>query len=84
MKALKFRKDGCVPCDRLEPKLEETADERDITLEEVNVEDDMETVRDYKVRASPTVVLVDDGEEVDRFSGDKDKELVEQFFDNNL
>lgn len=85
MKALKFRKEGCVPCDRLEPKLEEVTDNNDIPVKEIQVEEDMEKVREYKVRASPTVVLLDDsGEEVDRFSGDKDVEKVEEFFDSKL
>jgi len=82
MKLLKFRKDGCVPCDRLEPKLEEAVNERSLEVEEVNVEDNMDKVREFKVRASPTVVALEDGEEVDRFTGDKDKEKVENFLDN--
>ena len=77
-----FYADWCYWCTVLEPILEEVVSERDdITLYRLNVDNEEELASRYHVYGLPTVLLFENGENVDGFSGAMPKENVEQFLD---
>ena len=73
----------CGPCRMLAPIIEEIAEERADTLVvgKVDVDEEPELANRFGVSSIPTVVLVENGREVDRFVGYRPKEDVEQMLD---
>ena len=63
----------CAPCKRLEPELEKLAEQwKDkFILAHINVDQDSDLALQYSVMSVPTVILVKNGEEMERFSGFK-------------
>lgn len=60
MKLLKFYAPWCQPCKGLSMVMEGTKDKINVPIEEVNIDDDIDTAIKYGVRSVPTLVLVDD------------------------
>lgn len=80
MKLLKFWAEWCQPCKKQSELLK---DFKDFPVESINVEDEsnVEIVNKYGVRGLPTLILLDDNNEVvHKFSGlttlDKIKEVI--------
>lgn len=73
-----FYADWCGPCKMLHPILEEAAKEASGKAKfiKVNVDEAQNLAMQYSVTSIPTVVLLKDGQEVDRFIGVRDKESV--------
>lgn len=73
MKLLKFYADWCGPCKMLSRSLEDAKADIEslmISIEEVDIDQDMDTARKYNVRGVPTIIMVSEsGEEVRRKSG---------------
>jgi len=68
-KLLKFWAPWCVPCTAMKPTVEAAVDGIDIELVDVNVDEDPDSAREYKVRSIPTLILVKGEEVVDRLTG---------------
>lgn len=64
----------CAPCRTLKPKLQALTERHSTSLCLVKAEDDMDVVRELKVRAVPTVLVFNRGQEVLRFTGDKSED----------
>ena len=71
----------CGPCKMLAPIIGEIAEEKEGTLvvAKADVDEEIELANKFGVSSSPTVVLVKDGAEVDRFVGFRSKEAIEDF-----
>lgn len=71
LKLLKFSADWCGPCKTFAPILNEVLQERnDVELEEIDIDLDTDRSIEYKVRAVPTIVLIDEnGKVIKRHSG---------------
>lgn len=71
---------SCQPCKTLHPKLLELEADG-VNIEYHNLElGDVQAFKDAGVRSTPTLVLEQDGEEVDRIVGAKAKqEIIDQF-----
>lgn len=68
--ALKFGAVWCAPCKALEPKLAKIeAEFPDISFYSVSVDDNPGLAKQYKIRSVPTVILLKDGQEVNRIAG---------------
>ena len=65
----------CGPCQMLGPVIDELAGEYAgrIKVGKVDVDNNKELARRFKVMSIPTVILLENGEEVERFVGVKDK-----------
>ena len=81
MKVLDFYADWCNPCKSLAPILDKVIEEKGLTLTKVNIEEDQEDLSmKYNVRNIPTVVVVDENDNViKRFSGMKNENDVREF-----
>jgi thioredoxin 1 len=71
----------CGPCKMLAPIIAEIAEEKEGTLvvAKADVDEEIELANKFGVSSIPTVVLVKDGAEVDRFVGFRPKEAIEDF-----
>ena len=75
-----FYADWCGPCKMLSPIIDEVAEENtDIKVVKVNVDDAQDLAMKYQVMSIPTLVVIKNGEEVNRSVGLIDKS---QFFTN--
>ena len=78
----------CSPCLVIAPVLKKLIDEYDGRLKLAKVEVDegenMKLAGHYKVRGFPTVLLINKGEEIARFSGAKPLSFLRNFIDENI
>ena len=68
----------CMPCKIMVPVLNELADELDgkVTIGKVDVDQNKPLAGEFKVRSIPTLVLLKNGKEINRFVGVKDKKFL--------
>jgi len=60
MKLLKFYAPWCQPCKGLSMVIEGAADKIAVPIEDVNIDEDIDTAIQYGVRSVPTLILVDE------------------------
>jgi len=67
----------CGPCQMLGPIIEEIAAERDdIIVGKINVDDEMELAKQFRIVSIPTVIVLKNGEKVATSIGYKPKEDI--------
>ncbi len=68
----------CMPCKMMVPVLNELAEELEgkVTVGKVDVDQNQSLAAEYKVRSIPTLVLLKNGKEINRFVGVKDKKFL--------
>ena len=72
-----FYADWCGPCKMLSPIIDEIAEENsDIKVVKVNVDDSQDLAMKYQVMSIPTLVVIKNGQEVNRSVGLIDKSQV--------
>lgn len=73
-----FWAEWCVPCHMVSPVVEEIARDHGTELKAVklNVDDNPETARQYRVMSIPTLILFKDGQEKARVVGARGKEAI--------
>ncbi len=81
---LDFYADWCGPCQVLAGEIEEFAEENEeYKICKLNVDESAEIAQLYGVLSIPTVVLIKNGKEVDRFVGGREKADIEDFVNEN-
>lgn len=79
-----FYADWCQPCKMLEPIVEEVSKEnQDVLFVRVNVDENRELSNKYAIRALPTLVVIKNGEEINRVVGLVEKAEVERLLSSN-
>lgn len=80
-----FYSDTCVPCKRMSPVLAalEKQYPGDLYIAKVNVAYEKELVEKYQIQSTPTLLFFKNGELVERLSGAKKKEELEQIIEGN-
>jgi thioredoxin 1 len=76
----------CMPCKIMGPVLNEVADEigEKVKIGKVNVDEQQQLSAKFSVRSIPTLILLKNGKEVDRFVGVKTKDfLIKQINKNS-
>jgi len=68
---------GCVPCQTFSPVMDRVA--KAISVEKITTDYEMDRARSANVMSVPTVVLVENGQEVRRFTGARSYEQVMNF-----
>ena len=67
----------CGPCQMLGPIIEEIAAEReDVIVAKINVDEEMELAKSFRIVSIPTVILMKNGEKVATSIGYKPKEDI--------
>jgi thioredoxin 1 len=67
----------CGPCQMLGPIIEEIAAEReDVIVAKINVDDEMELAKSFRIVSIPTVIVMKNGEKVATSIGYKPKEDI--------
>lgn len=65
-----FYADWCGPCQMLSPTVEEIASENeDLKVVRVNIDDEVELATQYGIISIPTLVVIKNGQEIDRAVG---------------
>ena len=73
-----FYADWCGPCKMLAPIVEEVASEHeDLKVVRINIDNEESIAMDYQIMSIPTLVLIKDGNEVDRVIGAVQKKVIE-------
>ncbi|MDL2292116.1 thioredoxin [Acholeplasma sp. OttesenSCG-928-E16] len=74
---LKFYATWCGPCKMISPIIDEINQERsDIELISIDIDEYRDIAVDFGVRGVPTIVILDNGKEVNRKSGFAPKEDI--------
>ena len=74
---LDFWAPWCSPCKMLSPILDQIATERpDIKVCKVNVDDEMELAREYRILSIPTLIVMRDGNAESRMTGLRGKDQI--------
>lgn len=74
---LDFWASWCGPCRMVVPIIEEIGEERsDIVVGKVNVEEQQDLARQFRVMSIPTLVVIKDGKVVKRSVGAKSKDEI--------
>ncbi len=74
---LDFYADWCGPCRMVLPIVDEIASERsDLFVGKINVNDNPELAREFGVISIPTLIVMKDGEIINRSSGAKNKAKI--------
>ena len=83
---VEFGAEWCVPCKRLEPELEKLASQwkSKIVLGHINVDQDPDIAAQYMVMGVPTVILIKDGELMERVTGYKSLQSLMDIFGSHL
>lgn len=72
-----FYADWCGPCKMVAPIVEEIAEENeDITVGKINVDESTELALKYGVSSIPTLIVFENGEEIERIVGYRPKEDI--------
>ncbi len=70
----------CGPCKMLAPVIDEIANEKDdFKFVKINVDEENELATKFDIKSIPTLVIIKNGEEVDRISGFMPKSNILQF-----
>lgn len=77
---IRFHATWCSPCHGLEKTLASVLpDFSQIKVVDVDIDEDVETVRKYKIRSVPTLVLADGEKEIDRLVGNQNASILKKF-----
>jgi thioredoxin-like negative regulator of GroEL len=72
-----FTAPWCQPCQALGPIMDKVSQQ--MPVEKINIDYEMDRARSVNVGSVPTVILVEKGQEVRRFTGARSYEQVMQF-----
>ena len=77
-----FYADWCGPCKMITPIVEEISNERsDVTVGKINVDESSDIAIKSRVASIPTLIVIKDGEEIDRIVGYRPKDTILEALD---
>lgn len=85
LSVVEFYTDSCVPCKRMSPILTALGEQysEGVFIAKVNAAYDPELAEKYDIAATPTFLLFKNGGIVERFTGARKKEELEQIIEAN-
>jgi thioredoxin-like negative regulator of GroEL len=72
-----FSSDWCVPCQTFSPVMDQVSQK--IPLRKINVDYEPDVISKYRVQSIPTVILVENEQEIRRFTGARSLQQVLEF-----
>jgi thioredoxin 1 len=75
-----FSAEWCVPCQTLGPIMDQISTQ--IPVQKINIDYEADITSKYGVRSIPTVILVENGQEVRRFTGARNYNDILNFINN--
>lgn len=79
-----FYADWCGPCQMMAGEMEAFAAEtEDVKVCKINVDETTDLALTYGIMSIPAVLLIDKGEEINRFVGAREKAEIAQFVSEN-
>lgn len=81
-----FYSDGCIPCRRIAPLISKAENEYDtkVKFAKVNIGMNPDLIAKYSIEAAPTLVVLNDGVEINRLVGAADADTLKNFIDSIL
>ena len=79
MKLLYFSAPWCGPCKMFGPTMDRVASQG-INVKKINIDYAADAITKYGVRSVPTTILVENGQEVKRFVGEKSEPQVIEWY----
>ena len=76
-----FTADWCGPCKKVRPIVEQINQDSHIKFKLIDVDSEMDLVRQFEIKSVPTFILLKDGEIVKRITGAKTKDELLEFLD---
>lgn len=82
---VEFYSDSCVPCKRMSSVLAALEEQypEGLYISKVNVAYEKELVEKYQISSTPSFLFIKNGEVVEKFSGVRKKEELEQLIEKN-
>lgn len=77
-----FWAEWCGPCKKMAPHFEEASEEMDVNFGKVDMEEHQQLGGKMGVRALPTVLIFQDGEEIARKSGFMNKDKLKKWIES--
>ena len=77
-----FYADWCGPCKMLAIEIEKVASEIDIDIVKVNVDEEEDIAKRYGVMSIPTLILLENGQEVKKTIGFMSKDKIKEFIED--
>ena len=78
---LDFYADWCQPCNNLAPILDKVSNDYEhVVIGKCNVDDNDELIDKYKIKNIPTLIFIKDGEVIDKLTGSKTSEQINEKF----
>jgi thioredoxin 1 len=72
-----FSADWCEPCQKLGPIMDQVSQK--IQVQKINIDYEADLISKYGVRNIPTVILVENGQELRRFEGPRSLQQILNF-----
>lgn len=80
---LYFTAEWCNPCKRVRPIAEELDRDGVIKFQYIDADDNLDLCKKFEIKAVPTFILIEDGNELRRINGAKTKEELETFINGS-
>ena len=71
-----FTADWCAPCKKVRPIVEEINKDSMVKFKMIDVDSEMELVRNFNIKSVPTFIVIKDGEIINRSTGSQTKDSL--------
>lgn len=75
---LYFFQEGCMACQEQEPINREVEQDINVRIEAIDPTKNPVYIREYNLKVTPTIIILDDGRETERFEGVVHREQFEE------
>jgi len=84
LRVICFYQEGCLGCEEQSPINKEVSNALGIEIEEIDAVKNPEMIKEYNLRVTPTIIILADGDEKERFEGVIHREGLEDAIKPNL
>lgn len=68
-KILYFSAGWCSACKGVTPIIEQLVSTKSIPVNQINIDYDVSSVEEYKIKSVPTIIILENGKEIKRYTG---------------